>query len=137
MLFLSQGLMKGIGASMVYMPPLSLIPQYFDKRRGLATGLVVSGVGMGGFALGPGTQAMLDKWGFRWALRITAGVAAVCFVVVAFAMRSRFPRLQGAPLLDLSKLKMRRFWLAAFALLWVQFGFFSGFVVRCLAQYLC
>ncbi|KAI8999890.1 major facilitator superfamily domain-containing protein [Hyaloraphidium curvatum] len=124
-LFLTQGLIKGIGASFTYYPPLSIIPQYFDKRRGLAMGIAVSGVGMGGFALGPGTQAMLDRFGFRWALRITALVAAIVYVFVAIAMRPRFPRLRGAPLLDFSKLRQRRFWLAFGALLAIQFGFFT------------
>lgn len=125
MLFLTQGLIKGIGGGMFYMPPLALVPQYFARRRGLATGLMVSGVGLGGFALSSGTQAMLDKFGHQWALRITAIVSAVCLTYVAFAMRSRFPRLRGAPLLDFSKLKSKRFWLAAMTLFFIQLGFFS------------
>lgn len=38
-LFLSQGVMWGLGASLIFIPSIGLPSQYFSKRRGLATGL--------------------------------------------------------------------------------------------------
>jgi MFS family permease len=38
-LMLSQGMLFGIGASLVFIPAISLPSQYFSKKRGLATGI--------------------------------------------------------------------------------------------------
>ena len=36
----------------MYMPIIYLLPQWFSERRGLAGGIIYSGIGVGG-ALGP------------------------------------------------------------------------------------
>lgn len=58
---------------------------WFDSKRGLATGLCVSGAGVGGLALAAVTQTMIDQVGFRWALRyLGIGGGAVCFICAFF-----------------------------------------------------
>jgi len=47
-LFLFQGFFNGIGIGMGMPLYISLLSQWFDKKRGLATGLTVSGTGIGG-----------------------------------------------------------------------------------------
>ena len=42
-LFLTQGVLFGIACPLAYFPALTIISHYFDKRKGLATGLAVSG----------------------------------------------------------------------------------------------
>ncbi|TFY64370.1 hypothetical protein EVJ58_g2652 [Rhodofomes roseus] len=81
-LLLSQGIMFGIGSSLAYIPAIGLPSQWFDKRRGLATGIASSGSGIGAVILSPIVQSSIDNLGIPWALRI---VGFLCF---AFGMVS-------------------------------------------------
>ncbi|ORZ20854.1 major facilitator superfamily domain-containing protein, partial [Lobosporangium transversale] len=77
-LFLSQGLLFGIGASFVYFPAIAAPGHWFNKRRGLALGIGASGSGLGGFYLAPLAQWAVDHLGIRYALRT---LALYCFIV--------------------------------------------------------
>ncbi|KAK6173511.1 hypothetical protein SNE40_016948 [Patella caerulea] len=46
-LYLTYGIIGGVGRSLAYAPGLIIISIYFDKKRGLATGIGSAGVGMG------------------------------------------------------------------------------------------
>ncbi|KAJ2611413.1 hypothetical protein GGF44_006153, partial [Coemansia sp. RSA 1694] len=48
MLMLTQGLLYGVGASFPFVAGTSIPAQWFTKRRGLATGIALSGSGLGG-----------------------------------------------------------------------------------------
>ena len=69
-LYLTQGLLYGIGSSMYYFPLMSLTPAYFDRNRGAAMGIVLAGSGAGGLVLSPVFHTLLTRLGIRWALRI-------------------------------------------------------------------
>ncbi|KAH9950974.1 MFS general substrate transporter [Amylocystis lapponica] len=71
-LFITQALLYGVGSSMYYFPLMSLTPIYFDRHRGAAMGIVLSGAGVGGLVLAPVFHILLDRYGIRWALRILA-----------------------------------------------------------------
>jgi MFS family permease len=71
-LFLTQGLLAGVGSSLLYFPIVSITPEYFDSRRGAAMGFVLSAAGFGGLCLSPLTQALLTRFGSRWTLRLLA-----------------------------------------------------------------
>lgn len=43
-----QGVCLGIGGGMMYAPSLSLLPEWFVMRRGLASGIMFAGGGVGG-----------------------------------------------------------------------------------------
>ncbi|KAK6173509.1 hypothetical protein SNE40_016946 [Patella caerulea] len=46
-LYLTYGIIGGVGRSLAYAPGLIIVGIYFDKKRGLATGIGSAGVGMG------------------------------------------------------------------------------------------
>jgi OFA family oxalate/formate antiporter-like MFS transporter len=48
-LYLTYGLIGGIGAGMAYITPLAVVSKWFPERRGLAGGLVVASFGLGAF----------------------------------------------------------------------------------------
>ncbi|KAG0040250.1 hypothetical protein BGZ82_004254 [Podila clonocystis] len=77
-LYMTQGVLFGIGASMIYYPGVAVPSQYFNRRRGLAMGIAVSGAGAGGFVLAPLTNALIDRVEVFWTLRI---LALMVFVV--------------------------------------------------------
>lgn len=51
---------------------MSAPSQWFSKRRGIATGLAVSGSGLGGLAMSLVSQELLSHVGFAWTMRINA-----------------------------------------------------------------
>lgn len=49
--FLSQAVCMGLGAGLLYVPSLALIGIWFDRRRALALGIVMSGIAVGQFSV--------------------------------------------------------------------------------------
>ncbi|KAJ1674088.1 hypothetical protein EV182_003989 [Spiromyces aspiralis] len=89
-LFLTQGLMTGIGASLAFLPSVSTPSQWFYKRRGLATGFVVTGVGAGGMLWSLLTRFMITRVGAQWSLRITAIMEFVVGIACVLLIKTRF-----------------------------------------------
>jgi len=48
-LYLTYGVIGGVGAGMAYVAPLAMVAKWFPDRRGLAGGLVAGGFGLGAF----------------------------------------------------------------------------------------
>ena len=84
---LTQGILVGVGTCMAYVPTMSVAPTWFDKRRGLAMGIVISGSACGGMVWPPVLRAITAHVGFRNALRIS-GCLVILFVPLAgYALR--------------------------------------------------
>ena len=88
-LYLSQGACVGAGVGFLYMPAMPIVSQWFDKKRSLANGICAAGSGIAGLIMCFITQAMLDKIGLAWALRVTAIIAFTMNAVPTALMRSR------------------------------------------------
>lgn len=80
--FLTQGVLFGIGASFVSLPCMGAPQQWFSKRRGLAVGLAFSGSGVGGLVIANISLAAIESIGYRWALRIDG---IIVFVLLSFS----------------------------------------------------
>lgn len=78
-LYLSQGVLVGLGMGAIFIPAIAVLPQWFLKRRSLAQGLASSGSGFGGLAFSLGTSAMIEQISLAWALRIVGGNTSVSF----------------------------------------------------------
>lgn len=85
-LYLTQGVMFGVGASFIFFPCLAAPQQWFTTRRGFAVGLTMSGSGIGGIVFSNFVQAAIENLGYRWALRIEGfvcfGLMLICTVLV-------------------------------------------------------
>ncbi|KAF9983284.1 hypothetical protein BGZ75_005272 [Mortierella antarctica] len=88
-LYLFQGLMYGFGASLSYFPSLSLPSQWFKRRRGFATGIVVAGGGFGGLVISPITTVLFDKIGYSWTVRLMALVHLAVIIPAVFLFKTR------------------------------------------------
>jgi len=108
-LYLYFGVVVAIGVNTLsYAPHMSLIPKWFIRKRGLASGLVLAGIGMGAMVLLPATEYIIDSLGWRSAFIVLA-VLVLCVIVpltLVFQRRSpeevgQFPdgREGGSPLL--------------------------------------
>jgi len=90
-LLLTQGLLYGIGSSLLYFPILSVAPEYFTAHRGSAMGFILSGAGIGGLVFSPLIRALISSIGPRWTLRVLAFLVLVLSLpIAATAAPSRF-----------------------------------------------
>ncbi|XP_046341534.2 monocarboxylate transporter 14-like [Haliotis rufescens] len=79
-LYLSYGVLQGLGFSLLFVSATVIVNQYFDKRRSLANALGSLGGGVGTLALPPLLQMMMSVYTWRGALLITGGLVLNCAV---------------------------------------------------------
>ena len=93
-LYLSYGLIFGIGMSGVWAPLLSVISRWFTGRRGLITGIVISGGGIGAFIGPPVISRLIDA--FNWpGATLILGSFVLVIVLSAAQFLKRDPVLIG------------------------------------------
>ncbi|GAP83564.1 putative monocarboxylate transporter protein [Rosellinia necatrix] len=96
-LLLTQGLLAGLGMSLLYFPLLAPAPEYFTTHRATAMGFILAGGGAGGLILSPVIRALLSSIGGRWTLRALAISYLVAGLPIAWAVpRSRFAGVSSA-----------------------------------------
>lgn len=64
-LYLSYGVLVGIGAGLSFPPTVYIVTSYFVKLRGLANGLCISGSALGSIILPPILRWLLETYGYR------------------------------------------------------------------------
>ncbi|XP_011504318.1 PREDICTED: monocarboxylate transporter 12 isoform X2 [Ceratosolen solmsi marchali] len=79
-MYVSYGILGGIGAGLIYVPAVITTGFYFEKWRALATGISVCGSGIGAFALSPISSLLIEKRGWREAILYQAGMLLNCAV---------------------------------------------------------
>ncbi|KAN0065576.1 hypothetical protein ACQY0O_001441 [Thecaphora frezii] len=94
MLVAFQGLFYGFIGGFLFIPVVLWLPQWFDKRRGLATGVILSGTGVGGIVFPLVFNALLASVGFRWTLRVWA---LLHLVLAGLAVAFLRPPIQAKP----------------------------------------
>ncbi|KAF4969082.1 hypothetical protein FSARC_3605 [Fusarium sarcochroum] len=89
-LFLSQGVLFGIGMGLLFLPSYGIISQWFTKRRALANGIAIAGAGLGGLAYSLATGAIIRNMGLDLAYRILAIVSAVANITCTLLIKTRY-----------------------------------------------
>ncbi|KAI7790731.1 monocarboxylate transporter 13 isoform X1 [Triplophysa rosa] len=74
-LYLTMGLISGIGWALVFTPIIASVMQYFTTRRSLAMGLGFTGIGLASFAFSPLFQYLVEVYAWRGALLILGGLS--------------------------------------------------------------
>ncbi|KAI0719438.1 major facilitator superfamily domain-containing protein [Fomitopsis betulina] len=91
-LILTQGVVMGIGNGLLITPTLSIQSQYWDKRLGLALGIVQSGSSCGGVVMPIMLNILFkDKAQFAWGTRAVAFLISGLLVIASSLMRTRVP----------------------------------------------
>jgi MFS family permease len=76
--YAAYGLGVGLGIGCAYVPALGAVQRWFTRRRGVASGLAVSGIGVGTLVMPPLATALIDALGWRSAyLALGCGAAVV------------------------------------------------------------
>jgi MFS family permease len=80
----------GIGVSCCYVPMVTMIAGWFDRRRNTALGLAVAGSGAGTLAIPPLAGELIAHLGWRRAY-LTLGVAAAVLLMLCAGLSKRPP----------------------------------------------
>ena len=64
-LIITSGIIYPIGATIMWMPIATLTFEWFVKRRGLSTGILFAGTGLGGAIFPIVMQTLLDKYSYK------------------------------------------------------------------------
>lgn len=146
--YLAYGLGVGVGVGCAYVPALGAVQRWFVRRRGFASGLAVSGIGLGTLVMPPLASLLIGELGWRMAYLALGGLVAIVGAGMALMIEND-PRDRGlAPDGELPKssmqtsngpttprgasvreaLKSRRFIVLYSACLICSFGMFVPFV---------
>ena len=87
---MTQALLYGLGATLLYFPIMSSAPQNFDRNRGFAMGIILSGNGIGGLILAPVIHALINRFGVQWTLR-ALGVFNLIFMAPVACIARQAP----------------------------------------------
>ncbi|XP_008433655.1 monocarboxylate transporter 13 [Poecilia reticulata] len=74
-LYLTMGLISGLGWGLVFTPMVATVMANFTRRRALAVGLGFSSIGLSSFAFNPLFQLLVEKYAWRGALLILGGLS--------------------------------------------------------------
>lgn len=92
--YIIYGLMVSIGMSGTFVPLTTTVTRWFVKRRGLMTGLLLSGVGAGAVFAPPVLNWLISVYGWRTAFVIVGGSSLV-IMVAASQFLKRDPSVMG------------------------------------------
>ena len=75
--YLAYGLGVGLGVGCAYVPVVGAVQRWFVRRRGFASGLAVSGIGVGTLIVPPLASILIVAYGWRTAYMLMGAVAAL------------------------------------------------------------
>ena len=90
-LYITIGLLTGLGFGLMYLPAVDIIGHFFSRRFGLATGLARCGLGVGQFVLSPLLHLAIQHIGLAVTFFcVSATVASAAFFTLPFRCNSKF-----------------------------------------------
>lgn len=90
-LYLSYGVLGGLGLGLGYIVPVATLVKWFPDRRGFITGLAVAGFGAGALLTAPVASALIGRVGVLHTLGILGVIYLVMVVAGASVMRNPPP----------------------------------------------
>lgn len=80
-LCLTWGLLVGQGVNLIgFVPHLAHMALWFQRRRGLASGVLLSGASVGTLLITPGAQYLVNHYGWRTAYSVLGLITILCLV---------------------------------------------------------
>lgn len=85
-LYLFYGILVAIGMAAAYIPLVSTAARWFTRKRGMATGIIVSGIGMGTLFMAPFARWLIASYGWRTSylvvgsLVLAVTIPSACFL---------------------------------------------------------
>jgi MFS family permease len=129
-LYVTYSIGLGIGIGLTYVPSIGAVQPWFEKRRVLASGIAVSGIGAGNLLAPPLAAWWIEAFGWRGAYLALAACTLVLGGAAAAAIRNR-PAGHGRATDGMSlraALRTRNFWVLYVTLVLSGFGCFVPLV---------
>ena len=86
-LYLFYGLIVAMGMSGGFVPLTSTVARWFIKRRGMMTGIVISGIGAGQMVMPPVARWLISSYGWRTSYVVIGIITLVLVIVLAQFLR--------------------------------------------------
>lgn len=86
-LYLSYGVLVGLGAGFAYNSVISAVVKWFPDRVGLASGILLMGFGFGGLLLGTLSTSLITAYGWRFTFRGIGIAFAFLIALAAFILK--------------------------------------------------
>ncbi|OWB59453.1 hypothetical protein B5S29_g310 [[Candida] boidinii] len=91
-IYVTLGVMVGVGFSLVVNPGLVIMPAWFNKYRATASGITVMGTGLGGVIFSLSAQSLIDTThDYKWSARMVGIVVFVVNATVTVLLKERIP----------------------------------------------
>ncbi len=143
-IYLTYSLGVGVGVGLVYVPAVGAVQRWFTRRRGLASGLAVAGIGAGTLVMPLLAAWLIDAWGWRATYGVLAAITLFIGVPAALIVEhsperrglradGEAPHPDGTPAPPISgnsigeALRSRPFWLLYAAGFSASVGIFIPF----------
>lgn len=84
----------GIGIGCSYVPAVAAVQRWFVRRRGIASGIAVSGIGVGTLVMPPLASRLIDQIGWRQTYLVLAAIAVIAGAGMALLIEQD-PRARG------------------------------------------
>lgn len=98
---LAYGVLGGVSGACLTTTALAVVAHWFERRRGMASGIAFVGSSVGGILFPLVLKATLERYGWKVAVRIVAGIVAGEMLIGNVCIRGRLPRKRGGGALDL------------------------------------
>ncbi|KAK4217542.1 putative monocarboxylate transporter [Rhypophila decipiens] len=118
LLLLLWGVVMGTGAALCCTVAVSVLAHWFNRRRGLAAGVVFVGSSIGGAVFPLILRSTFGSIGWAWSMRIILLIVAVLLAIGNLLVRGRFKGRRGYGAIDFSLFRQWSF-------VWTTIGCFS------------
>ncbi len=86
-IYLSYGVMLGIGISVAYTPLMATVSRWFTSRRGLALGILTAGMGLGTVIMAPLAGYLVSDFGWRLSYTFIGAAVIVIYFLASILLR--------------------------------------------------
>ncbi|KAH8815582.1 putative monocarboxylate transporter [Xylogone sp. PMI_703] len=90
-LFVFSGGIMGVGVSLCFMVVSTIPPQYFNKKRGIANGIVFAAGGLGGTVISFAMNGLISSLGPEWTFRVIGLTTLGTALPAAWLIKERAP----------------------------------------------
>lgn len=85
-IYLTYSVCVGVGVGLAYVPVVGAVQRWFVKKRGMASGMAVAGIGAGTLAIPLLASGSIELWGWRSTYLTLAAMTLVIGLPAAFAV---------------------------------------------------
>ncbi|XP_076007617.1 solute carrier family 16 member 6a [Genypterus blacodes] len=108
-MYFTYGLVAGIGYSLTFLPTVTILAKYFDRRRSLITAVASTGESLSMFALAPAFSTLRDHVGWRHTMVVIGALQSIIIICGALlrpiVIKPKAPQERDADRLSIKELR--------------------------------